>query len=794
PEKGKFRSELPAGLADDAGRALGNANRFPLDVQTAEAPPLAKFGADFGILELSEGGVLPVTLRNVESEVAAAKAALPAGIPGKAEKVDDDAKIADWLKRVEKANESSGEWDQDNKKWTEHTGESSVFGQGEVTETFSVPKPHGAEAFEVVGIPLKQPGFYVVELNSPKLGAALLGDNRTRYVATSALVTNMAVHFKWGRESSAVFVTSLDSAAPVPNADIKVSDYCSGAELWSGRADSNGVAHIGAELPKPISWGGCSDNSNHPLMVSARANGDLSFTLTQWNRGITPSDFQLQSDFYQSNGPVLAHTVLDRSLFRAGETVSMKHLLRLHTGSGMVLPKDYPSKVLLSHQGDDQTYTLPLSWDARGSALSTWEIPKDAKLGTYDISLVYGDGDDNSRSLDSGSFRVEQYRVPSMHAIVQGPKEPLVNADKASLDLFVSYLSGGGAAYLPVKLRTQVQPKTLSFPGYDAFHFGGDEVKPGIQNGGGHGAFYDEDEDQQGDENAAPSGPAQVLPLALDGQGAARATVPRLPKNAAPMDLAAELEYQDANGETLSASARIALWPSAVVLGIQPDGWVATKDDLRFKVLALDLHGQPLAGQSVSVDGFQRITHSYRRRLVGGFYSYDNSIETKKIGSLCSGRTDEHGLLSCKVKSEESGQITVQATAQDAKNNRALASTDIWVASGDDMWFEAGPSDRMDVLPEKQSYESGQTARFQVRMPFREATALITVEREGVIDSFVTHLSGRDPVVEVPIKDEYSPNIYVSVLALRGRVGTWRTRLADLVHWLHLPFHVEGGS
>ena len=44
PEKGKFRIELPNGLQDDAGRSLSNANRFPLEVQTAEAPPLAKFG------------------------------------------------------------------------------------------------------------------------------------------------------------------------------------------------------------------------------------------------------------------------------------------------------------------------------------------------------------------------------------------------------------------------------------------------------------------------------------------------------------------------------------------------------------------------------------------------------------------------------------------------------------------------------------------------------------------------------------------------------------------------------
>jgi uncharacterized protein YfaS (alpha-2-macroglobulin family) len=796
-EKGKFKLELPPDLVDDAGRRLENAARFPLDVQTSDAPPLAKFGADFGILELSEGGILPVTLRNVEPQLAGLRSSLPsAGISGAAQKVDDDAQIAHWLRRVAEAGASRGDWDGDgdDKKWIEKTGSDSVFGADDKTEPFTLPKPNGGEPFEVVGIPLQRAGFYVVELNSPKLGAALLGDSHTRYVATSALVTNMAVHFEWGRESSLVFVTTLDQASPVANADIRVSDSCTGAALWSGRTDGSGVAHIADGLPEPQQWDSGCDGQNHALMISARADGDLSFTLSSWNHGIIPNDFQLPEVSSADNGPTLAHTVLDRALFRAGETVSMKHFLREHFSSGMRFSKSLPQTVRLQHEGSDQTYTLPLSWDGHGSAESHWDIPKDAKLGVYDISLIYGKDD---RALSTGSFRVEQFRVPSMRAIVQGPKEPLVNAAQAPLDLFVSYLSGGGAADLPVKLRTQVQPRAVSFPGYAGFSFAGDEVKVGIENSGSHGALYDggdEDEQQSDDEGPAPGGPAQLMPLALDGQGAARATVPKLPRSAVPQELAAELDYQDANGETLSTSAHIDLWPATVVLGIQPDGWMASQDDLRFKVLAVDLQGKPIAGQSVSVDAFQRITHSYRRRLIGGFYSYDNSVETKRIGQFCSGRTDDHGLLDCKTKTDQSGQLVLQATSQDAKGNRALASSEIYVAGDDDSWFEASPSDRMDVLPEKPSYGSGQTARFQVRMPFRRATVLVTVEREGVLDSFVTELSGRNPMVEVPIKDNYAPNIYVSVLALRGRVGTWRTRLADLVRWLHLPLHMEGGS
>jgi hypothetical protein len=69
PEEASFKLELPADLRDDAGRRLVNQKRFPLVVRTDVAPPLAKFPARFGILELKGDAILPVTLRNLEPEL-----------------------------------------------------------------------------------------------------------------------------------------------------------------------------------------------------------------------------------------------------------------------------------------------------------------------------------------------------------------------------------------------------------------------------------------------------------------------------------------------------------------------------------------------------------------------------------------------------------------------------------------------------------------------------------------------------------------------------------------------------
>jgi hypothetical protein len=68
-----------------------------------------------------------------------------------------------------------------------------------------------------------------------------------------------------------------------------------------------------------------------------------------------------------------------------------------------------------------------------------------------------------------------------------------------------------------------------------------------------------------------------------------------------------------------------------------------------------------------------------------------------------------------------------------------------------------------------------------VRTPFKEATVLVTLEREGVLDAFVTKLSRADPVIEVPIKGSYAPNVFVSAFLVRGRVGDVApTALVDL--------------
>ncbi len=811
PPLTSFAIEMPKDIRDDAGRALSNIDKFPLTVRTADYPPLAKFASRFGIIELADP-VLPVTLRNIEAEVKAkmlgvidarniaekaadsiagtAKNLLSGQVTGKIRSFATSTEIMTWLSRVSEADPRR----------------SVFYGTKEenAARDFTIPKPNGPKAFEVVGIPLKGHGFYVVELESRVLGESLFGTPSPYYASAAALVTNLAAHFKQGRESSLVWVSTLDKAEPVKDSDVSIQD-CEGRVYWEGRTDASGLAIVDKELPQEHKLPHCRSYGMRGYYVFARTSDDMTFVRSTWSEGIETWRFNLPQGDYR--GPIIAHTILDRSLLRAGETVSMKHLMRKHTTTGFSQVKDRPKAVLIQHQGSDQRYEFPLSWDESGIAETTWQIPKDAKLGTYTITLInkasgkvkqrtavggHEEGDEeyfNPEGWQSGSFRVEEFRVPLMKGIIQPPKGPLVKPREATMDLFVSYLAGGGASGVPVKLRTLLSPRYVSFDQHENFLFANGRVKEGVIRRGEQ--QYYEEEYEEGEVEAGGPSPGTLMrsklsetktrELTLDMNGAVRTTITDLPIISAPQDIQAEMEFRDPNGEVQTVSSRIPLWPSNVLVGLKPDSWVASKDSFKFHVLVVDLTGNPVPNRSVTADLFERKTYSHRKRLIGGFYAYEHSTETKKVKQVCEGMTDKKGLLICESKSPVSGNVIIEARTADDAGNESVANRDIWIADKGEWWFDVSDNDRMDLLPERKHYEPGETARFQVRMPFREATALVTVEREGVIETFVKKLSGKTPVVEVPVKGNYAPNVFVSVLCVRGRVGDAKpTALVDL--------------
>ena len=168
----------------------------------------------------------------------------------------------------------------------------------------SQTEPH---PFEVIGIPLPQPGYHVVEIESPRLGQALLDRAAPMYVRTGVLVTNLAVHFKWAPVNSGAWVTTLDKGKPVAGATVQVSD-CRGNKVWNGpdrraglRAHRQGAAQARGTTASGERGGRWSGSTGRPngYFVSARktdaqGRADMAFVWSTWQEGIEAWRFNLQ--------------------------------------------------------------------------------------------------------------------------------------------------------------------------------------------------------------------------------------------------------------------------------------------------------------------------------------------------------------------------------------------------------------------------------------------------------------------------------------------------------------------
>ncbi|HET6788647.1 MAG TPA: MG2 domain-containing protein, partial [Aquabacterium sp.] len=396
-------------------------------------------------------------------------------------------------------------------------------------------------------------------------------------------------------------VTSLDKARPVAAVDLRVHD-CRGTLLWQGRTDAQGLARI----DQPLDAGGYECPVDHGLFVTARqriAQGpykgqqDVAFAFSSWQKGVEPWRFHVPTDSPRYDGDltgVRLHTVTDRALLRAGETVSMKHFMRLETRQGLApLPKDrWPSQLKLVHQGSGDEVVLPLQWRAGGSALSSWAIPREAKLGVYDIQLI-SQGSRGERSTTSGRFRVEEFRLPLIQARLSGPGAAQIAPTELPLQAQLSFLSGGAMAQAPGRVSAVLRERWLQFAPYPEFNFQPSRqtrAQPAMEGDEGEGA------EDSGDRLLADR-----LPLITDKDGAARVLIPRLPPTRRAMSVRAELSFNDPNGEVQTVGTEVPLWPAEVVVGLKAGSWASNRGTVKFQALVLDTQGKPRAGQKVKV-------------------------------------------------------------------------------------------------------------------------------------------------------------------------------------------------
>ncbi len=115
------------------------------------------------------------------------------------------------------------------------------------------------------------------------------------------------------------------------------------------------------------------------------------------------------------------------------------------------------------------------------------------------------------------------------------------------------------------------------------------------------------------------------------------------------------------------------------------------------------------------------------------------------------------------------GFFELTAVAKDADGRSTTTKTSFYsLGTGYTAW-ERFDHNRINLVPEKNTYKPGDSARIMIQSPWERATALLTTEREGVRSRRQFELTSTQQYVTVPITEDDIPNLFVSVLLVKGR-------------------------
>ncbi len=578
------------------------------------------------------------------------------------------------------------------------------------------------------------------------------GTSRARTATQGAIVqvTDLAISAKISPHGSLVWVTRFGSAAPVEGASVRiVRPGQAPGSVAPVVTDKNGFAAVPEGAWKPAAGG-----TEHSV-VFARLGGDWAYRpvsdmLNGWRYGVS---YDL--------GPDRPFGLLfdDRRIYRPGDVAHLKGIFRQEAAHGIENPAGRAVEIAFHGPDGEAIVKEDVQLSAFGTLASDLKVPETGRLGTYTVTATV-EGSPRDYPDANLDLEVAEYRPAEFKVAAESDRPSYVRGDKVSWTAHADYLFGAPMAGADAFVRVTRETTYFMPPGLEGF----------IVDDGAYRAGRREDnqwsyEVQNTRQKLDPRGSTTVTAaLSMPGQHGAEIVT-------------AEAEVTDLSRQTIAGSTSAVVHPGEFYVAIKPgaDLFVKATDPVKPEILAVTPKGGHVAGVPVTVELVQRRWNIARQQVGGGFRT-STTVDDRVVGTC----TVTTGAVpaSCSLQPAGVGFYLIHATAKDPRGNALGASAPLY-AVGDVGEMSWGDSDTLSVelLPDKKSYEVGQTAHVLVKSPFKSAEAWITVERGGVYTERRATLSGPMPTVDVPITANLRPNAFVSVVLVHGRTKAPPPRL-----------------
>ena len=631
------------------------------------------------------------------------------------------------------------------------------------------------------------------------------------------LITDLGLTYKLGKGSLLLWVTSLKTCAPVAGA--RVAAISKDLEIFPlGATDKDGILIwqdrelAGISLKQLGKFGKVSRpvaRKDLKFLLVAQKN-DVSYIELKPQGGIKPVGVWQASSRGQTR-TLTGEVFTERGVYRPGEKIFYKGTVREYAGGKITPPQGTRVTFEVKNPKGEQVFSTISQLSDFGTAAGEIKVEPQWPLGTYTLTLKFGGpalkketpkGEPGPEEMEPGeeddlqalrekryttecTFQVQEFKPPRHFAqvafkrftrTIKGPGQKEAAREFVRIKISGSYYAGG-----PVKngqVRWKIYHTTTSFkvPGQKEFSFGCAGEEKGEMLEGGQAVL-----DQKGEV-------ALEFPLdhqVLSGQNG----------------LLVIATVVDFDGRPATASKSFQVKPEFLVgIGPHPERVKAHQTQvLRLRLARPD--GKLLQQGDIKVEVMaQRWGYVAKLNERGDVYWQDQEVWRRRGGAALKLKNGE---ASYRFDFNQGGRYLLAFSYKDEKG-RSFTSSTFYNVTGDIYWDAESrrnkPFQTLALAADQKAYKPGQTARLTISPPQPVARYLVTLEQNGVMEHRVLTGPQGLKVLQLPIKTQYAPNVFVSVLGLtpRGEFPVLPNRYdtgAPSFFWgnLNLPVRLEVG-
>jgi uncharacterized protein YfaS (alpha-2-macroglobulin family) len=503
-------------------------------------------------------------------------------------------------------------------------------------------------------------------------------------------------------------------------------------ELDRAITDNNGIAEFERDTVFPKAR---NSKDTHLFIADTATGPALQFAeATAYSSG---------NDYARAARKPHAEIITDRSLYRPGQTVKLKGLVRDVTQfSGLMIP--FGAGIQWSITEADGSRVVgegDTALSSYGGWEGEWSVPEKAKLGSYEIRCRGSSGDYEGVTLIS----VQEYRVPLFSVIVEATTPEVGTTAHARISSAYFHGAPNAGARVHWKATWETSPEY------------GSEVEGSYRKRFNTYTQVGPSLDPNSEEIKTIEGDTQ-----LDAHGFVTLTCESPVKDNPAVGRTSVVWRADVtsiDGQTLSGGDSATLFSTEARLGVRTEEQINEPSGVKAEIDALGPDDNKIDGVLVRADLFHVTTKTVKEQIAPFVYRYRNTDQFDKVASQES-KTPADLIF----PTTETGRYVVAVNATKVKT--PVVSDETTVTGEKPAELPVINETTFKIEHRAEPFLPGDKAALTIQAPF-SGVAWVSVETDEVLDTLLVPVKGNAGRIELPIKENYAPNATVSIYLVK---------------------------